>query len=355
MRLDDRQPWAYNFLAYAHGFDGDAPRALAALDRYAALLPANDPNPLDSRGDVLMMNGRYEEAAACYRKNLELNPSFMERLSAVKLALAYLYQGKYSLAELAAEACYEKTQGSARALAATALGDIEVGRGRLERAVARYEEAARIYALADPTKARAPFLKAAHVYLEQRQPQALLALARRHTAPWAAGLRGTAHLLLGDEAAGEKEFAGFRSALAPLVGEYLAGQSVDLYRLQAAAYAGQWQEVIGRWPQLPRSFWNLFALDAARAYLAVGNLAEAERHLRFALRAQRTWPSPEQTAFQSFLAYTLAQFYLGQVLERSGRKAEALNAYQEFLVHFESSSARLPQIAEARAALKRLT
>ncbi len=40
--------------------------------------------------------------------------------------------------------------------------------------------------------------------------------------------------------------------------------------------------------------------------------------------------------------------------EREGKKTEAINAYQDFLNHFENSTARLPQIAEARAALKRL-
>jgi cytochrome c-type biogenesis protein CcmH/NrfG len=50
----------------------------------------------------------------------------------------------------------------------------------------------------------------------------------------------------------------------------------------------------------------------------------------------------------------LAQFYLGRVLEQSARKAEAIDAYKEFLSHFENSTAKLPQIAQARAALKRL-
>jgi cytochrome c-type biogenesis protein CcmH/NrfG len=50
----------------------------------------------------------------------------------------------------------------------------------------------------------------------------------------------------------------------------------------------------------------------------------------------------------------LAHFYLGRILEQTGKKAEAITAYQEFLSHFENSTAKLPQIAEARAALKRL-
>jgi serine/threonine protein kinase len=48
------------------------------------------------------------------------------------------------------------------------------------------------------------------------------------------------------------------------------------------------------------------------------------------------------------------QYYLGKLLEQTGKKPESIKAYQEFLSHFENSSAKLPQIAEARAALKRL-
>jgi hypothetical protein len=88
--------------------------------------------------------------------------------------------------------------------------------------------------------------------------------------------------------------------------------------------------------------------------LETGMFAEAERHLRFALKAARVWFYPELTVRSNFVSYTLAQFYLGRVLEQTGRKAEAISSYKEFLSHFENSTAKLPQIAEARAALKRL-
>jgi len=70
--------------------------------------------------------------------------------------------------------------------------------------------------------------------------------------------------------------------------------------------------------------------------------------------AQRMWGNDDYIASASFLSYTLANFYLGKLLEQSGKKAEAIHAYQEFLGHFENSAAKLPQIAEARTALKRL-
>jgi tetratricopeptide (TPR) repeat protein len=353
VRLDNRQALAYNELAYAYGFEGDLPDALASVDRYAALLPPNDPNPLDDRGDVLAANGRFEEAIAAYRKNLELHPTWFIATGS-KIALAYLHEGKYSLAEASARSAYENGKPAERAAAASVLGDIEVGRGRLDHAVARYEESARLYVTQNPEMAQWPLFKAAEIYFEQGQPEMALALARRSTSPWAGGIRGTAYLLLKKDAEAEKEFAALRASVTPLVGEYVAGKTVDLHRLQAADYAGRWQGVIAGWPQLGQQFWDLYALDVGRAYLETGMLAEAERHLRFAQRAARYWGTPTLLGRSNFVSYTLAQFYLGRVLDQTGRKAEAMSAYREFLSHFENSTAKLPQIAEARAALKRL-
>ena len=114
-------------------------------------------------------------------------------------------------------------------------------------------------------------------------------------------------------------------------------------RLRAAAYAGRSQEVTAGWQQLGGQFRTDVALEVGRAYLELGALPEAEQHLRFAF----AW-------FPHFLTIVLTQFYLGKVLEQTGKKAEALKSYQEFLGHFEHSTAKLPQIAEARAAVKRL-
>lgn len=205
-----------------------------------------------------------------------------------------------------------------------------------------------------PRTAYVSLLKAAQIYFEQRQPEAALALGRRHASPGAADVRGRAYLLLKKDAAAEKELLASRISATPWVGEYRAGKRVELQRLHAAAYAGRWQEVIASRPQLGQQFWPGYALDVGRAYLELGMLAEAERHLRFASDVDRLWSSDEAVIGHNFLSYTLAQFYLGRVLEQTGKKAEAINAYQEFLGHFENSTAKLPQIIEARAALKRL-
>jgi tetratricopeptide (TPR) repeat protein len=215
LRLDERQPLAYMAFAYGYGFAGDVPQALAGVDRYASLLPPNDLNPIDTRGDVLAMNGRYEEALAAYRKNRELNPGSGWG-SAVKIAPTYLCAGQNSLAEASAlSVTRQANDASARAWTARMLGEIEVGRGRLDAAVAYYEEAARLLGTRPPPAAFGAVFMGAQIYFEQRQPEAALALGRRHAGRWAAGVRGTAYLLLKNEPAAEKEFNAQRAYLTP--------------------------------------------------------------------------------------------------------------------------------------------
>jgi len=343
LRLDASDPAAYQHLARAYGFEGDVPKALAAVDRYASLLPPNDPYPIDQRGDVLLQNGRYEEALAAYHKNRELNPGYHWG-SALSIADTHLRAGQYSLAEASALSVTRQwNDANARAWTARMLGEIEVGRGRLDAAVASYEEAARLQETQPPPAAYAWLFIAAQIYFEQRQPEAALALGRRHPGPAASVVRGIAYLLLKNEPAAEKEFNALRAYLTPLLGEYMAGKYVDLEHLRAAAYAGRSQEVTAGWQPLGGQFRCDMAMIVGRAYLELGALPEAEQHLRSGLRA-----------YPNFLTYVLTQFYLGKILEQTGKKAEASKAYQEFLGHFENSTAKLPQIAEARAALKRL-
>src|SRR5438128_5866610 len=93
-----------------------SPKALEALDKYAALLPPNDPNPIDTRGDVFAISGRFEDAIDQYRKNLELNPRFIGS-PGVKIALGYLYEGKYTFAETSAREALERGNQDVKALA----------------------------------------------------------------------------------------------------------------------------------------------------------------------------------------------------------------------------------------------
>ena len=356
VQLDPKHGYALCCTAYGFAKEGDLPSALSRLEDYAALLPPNDPNVRDSRGDFFVINGHYEEGIAAYQANLESHPAWCAGnlfwSCEDKIALGYLYQGKYDLAESTALSNYRKGKIDARARSAEVLGNVETGRGRLDRAVGRYEEAARVYTGLNLQMGRLIFLKAAQIYFEQRQPQAALDLGLRHASPWAAGVRGIAYLLLKDSARAEKEFASLTSSVTPLLGEYWAGRIVDLHRLLAASYAGNSGEVVSIWQRAHDLPWLGFRMEIGRAYLDIGMTSEAERQLSLAIQDEKIWINRDNPV--NFLTYALARFYQGKLLDQTGKKAEAINAYKEFLSHFENSTAKLPQIAEARAALKRL-
>jgi tetratricopeptide (TPR) repeat protein len=87
---DDRQAW--NQLGYTLAWAGDLPGALKALNEYAARWPA-DPNPLDSRGDVEYMFGKFGDAAADYLKANEKQPQFLNGGELLKAAWAQFRAG----------------------------------------------------------------------------------------------------------------------------------------------------------------------------------------------------------------------------------------------------------------------
>ena len=343
VHLDGRHALAHDQLGYQYAFLGDVGRAVASVDRYAALLPTGNEAPISSRGDVYMINERYDEALEQYRK-IDYQGSMM---------MASLHAGDYSLPAL------QRLRTSMTTRYATwqfgLAGDFAAALGQLDQSVPYYEGAVAKCQAEGPLRAWFGLLSAARVLLEQGRPDEVLALARRLDGPWTAGLRGTVYLLLHREAEAEKEFAGLRDSISPILGDYVAQEAIEFHRMQAASCAGRFDQVIQMWPRLPRSWWSLYALDVGRAYLQTGLFTEAEHHLRLACKAQQAYfMNGDMRAQHNLLSWMLAQFYLGEVMEKTGRRAEAIAYYQGFVNHFENSSAALPQLAVARAVLGRL-
>jgi tetratricopeptide (TPR) repeat protein len=139
------------------------------------------------------------------------------------------------------------------------------------------------------------------------------------------------------------------------MGDYVAAETVEFHRMLAASYSGRHDKVIEMWFRLPRSWWSLYALDVGRAYLNAGLFAEAEHHLGLARKVQQAYFMNGDTQAQhNLLTWMLAGFYLGRVMEKTGRLAGARDYYEEFAKHFEGTAATLPQLAPARTLLERL-
>ena len=349
-KLDDsKETLIWNELAYSYALEGEWSRALDAVDRYAALLPPNDPNPIDTRADVYATAGNPARAPS---------PSTNETWKHIrdfsytreKIALVYLLDGRNREAEEAAQSAYQKTKGARRALAIEVQGDVALVNGNLDLAAKQYEQAAGIPGQ-DPLRASAQTWKAGEVYFEQQKPQAALTMAKRIPGFGAAEVRGVAYLLLANGAEAENEFTSARSAMVPFFSDRRASAFISLDRLRAAKFSSQWRQVIDSWPALADSLKPVNGFLSGRAY-AESLFPQAEAQLRSNLRfvCAGTLISDEI----NYLQVELADFYLGKVLEGEGKKADAVKSYRAFLSHFDHSKATLPQISEARSAVQRL-
>jgi hypothetical protein len=350
-KLDDgKKTLIWNELAYNYAFLGDWSRALDAVDRYAALLPPDDPNPIDTRADIYAMGGHPSNALAEYKRNLPAHPDFS--YTREKVVLAYLLAGRNREAEEAAQSAYQKESGARRGLAREVQGDVALANGNLDLAAKYYEQSSQI-SETDPRRAGAEAWKAAEIYFEQGRPQAALSMAKRLPGSGGARARGVAYLVLGNRAEAENEFASARSAMAPYFSDYRVDTSIALDRLQAAKFSNQWRQVIDGWPTISDYMKPVSGFLAGRAYDGLALFPQAEGELRSNLRfvCAGSLISDELDLFQ----VELADFYLGKALEQEGKTADAIKSYQAFLGHFAHSDAGLPQIKEARNALQRLS
>jgi eukaryotic-like serine/threonine-protein kinase len=360
VRIDPQRPLVYNYLAYEEAALGNVNQAVADVDKYASMLPPNDPNPRDSRGDVLRMGGRFQDAIAEYQTIVDeavKHPgiAYGVNFEKGKIALTYLSMGNLAKAESTARDGYVASKGLEHASLAGILGEVDVGHGQFDAASGYFDEAARAYADQGYDTAKGPLFEAAQIHLEQGRPDMILALGRRDTTPWAPAVRALGELALHDEQAANSEFANLRNSLSAPVGDYAAEKTATTIRILAAEFDGQWQQVRMLWPKLVnRDDKTLAGLAEGRAELESGDLAEAQRQLTTLQVRGRIFGNERYVAYSDFLSEILSTFYLAEIYEKTGRKSEATKGYQDFLHYVGNSNARLPQIAEARTALKRL-
>jgi tetratricopeptide (TPR) repeat protein len=169
----------YNQLGYAYRFLEKFDQAEQAFKKYIQLIPT-DPNPYDSYAELLMKMGRFDESIKLYEKALAQDPNFAA--SYIGIGNDYLFMGRFDqarstfaklgtlarntgerrLAHFWAAASYvhegatdkaiaELTAGYALAEAAhdgasmsgdlTQMGDVLREAGRLDAALAKYNEA----------------------------------------------------------------------------------------------------------------------------------------------------------------------------------------------------------------------
>ncbi|MFQ5771463.1 MAG: tetratricopeptide repeat protein [bacterium] len=139
---DFSQP--YNQLGYAYRFLGNYTEAEKAFKKYIKLIP-DDPNPYDSYAELLMKMGKYDASIEYYQKALSVNPNFVA--SHIGIATNLNFEGKHEDARKQLQKLYSiaRNDGERRAAYfATAVSYVD--EGKIDKAL---EELKKQFALAE--------------------------------------------------------------------------------------------------------------------------------------------------------------------------------------------------------------
>jgi eukaryotic-like serine/threonine-protein kinase len=354
LALDPKNEELLNFQVYGFAFAGDINGALAADDAYISVRPG-DPNPVDTRGDALFIVGRDDDAIAAYRKTIELKPDFSDYAEYLKLAIVYTDQKKPDLAAAALQQFSQRTTPFNQFYLPAYQAQFKQSMGDFEGAIASYREAVTQLGRAKQTNAASRFLT----------PIAVLSVLLGENS---AALSFVQQQKLDGEELPRlailERVAGNTSACQQTLQRYASGHSwispsaIELWHIQADALAdvekGDGQAALNRLAGIP-DFQDPYQLFLkARAYLLIGDYASAEKEFRTGELVDHDLENVNAMTTRVPALAVLSHYYLAELYERTNKRDQAINEYQEFLSHFANSQTRLSQLADARNALKRL-
>jgi len=354
LALDPKNEDLLNFKSYHLATWGDFNGALAANDAYSSVR-LGDPNPLDTRGDILFMAGRDDDAIAAYRKVLELRPDFSDYGEYLKLAIVYSDQKKPDMADAAFHQFTDHASPLSRLYRSGFDAQFHQSAGDFEGAGASYRQAVLELARANQPDAAAGFLRPLLILSAQLGDTAsALSFVRQLK------LNGEEFMPLaflqrvsGNSAAPQQSVQTFVSSH-PWVAPRAVAIQQSTIEAAVALYRGDGQGVFNHLAGLP-DFQDPFTLYIkARAQMLTNNDSAAEAGFRRLLLRERLIANSKALTERFPALGILAHYYLGQLYERTGKHDQAVNEYQEFLSHFAGSQTHLAQVGEARSALKRL-
>ena len=343
-----------NFQSYELAKWGDFTGALAANDGYLADRPG-DPNPLDSRGDILYMAGRDDEAVASYRKVLELKPDFSDYSEYLKLAALYNDQKKPDMANAAFQQFAQRTTPILRLYVPGFEAQFRQTEGDLDGALASYRKAVLDLGRAKQSQAAQTFLRQFVVLsVMLGQNSAALAFAQQQSLD-DEQMQSVAFLqtMAGNSVAAQQSMQRF-AASNPWVAARAVEAEQTVFEATAALERNDGQAALTALSRVPDFQFPYRMYLKARAQLLSNDYSSAETGFRSVLRRGRDLENNEALSGRFPILGVLSHYYLGQLYERTGKGDQATNEYQEFLSHLQGSQTQLKQVADARAAMKRL-
>ena len=91
LQLDSTSTWIYNHLAFAYLENGNQRKGFENIEKYISLNPT-DINPLDSKAEMQMLIGQYNDAISNFERSLAMQPDFLQ--SRIMLTRTYVEKGE---------------------------------------------------------------------------------------------------------------------------------------------------------------------------------------------------------------------------------------------------------------------
>ena len=353
LAIDPKDESLLNILGYAYASRGDQAAAIQANDQYMAVRPG-DPNPWDTRADILYWFDRDDEAIAATRKVLELNPDYQGSSEYLKLATIYADQGKYALAETALQQFGQRATPLSRLYLPVFQAQIQQLRGDLDGALESYRKGISQLSRAGQDSASGDSLHSFALLAGLTgDVTPALSFARQQKLHGeelpALALLESMH---GDANASERTLQQYAS-----MGR-TSSRSIEVRRalqqMITSVVRSDGGGALAAVAGLPNFREDPWLFNRGRAHLLLNDYGAAEQDFKNTLLQSHNMGNLGFMLAHVPLYAVLSHFYLGQLYEKTGKGQQAIDEYQSFLSHFEGLRTRLPQVMEAREALKRL-
>ena len=301
------------------------------------------------------MAGRDDEAIAAYRKAIALKPNFNDYGEYLKLAIVYTDQGKPDVANASFQQFAQRTSPLLRLYVPGFQAQFKQTAGDFEGALAGYREGVLQLGRAKQTEVAGTFLRpfAMLSVLLGENASALSFVQQQKLDGEESQTLAFLQTMAGNSTAAQQSLQKYASSH-----PWIAPRTIEVrqvyFDMTAAVQKGDGQTALSRAASIPNFQDPYLLFLKARAYLLTNDYASAETEFRRVLRTERSLENGGVLAQRFPALGVLSHYYLGQLYEKTGKHDQAINEYQEFLSHFAGPQPHLPQLTDAREALKRL-